>query len=327
MIQPIDYPPTPFLPLSRRRLLRRATQVAAVAATAAWWPAQSALAAMNTAPVATKGRLKLSVAQWCFETIEPKWSVEKTCQVAKQLGCKSVELVPVDQYPTVQRYGLVCALAQIDTNPDPPFLKGFNNPDYWPKVIKATEEAIENGAAYGVPNVICFTGFSARNPADPNSPRLTPEEGARNCVAGLKKVIGLAEKKNVTLCLEMLNTRDDTHPMKGHPGYQGDRLDYCLDIIKQVGSPRLKLLFDIYHVQIMEGDIIRHLRQAKDYIGHVHAAGNPGRAEIDDHQEINFPGIMRALVDLGYPAYVGLEFIPTRDRYQSLREAVAICDV
>ena len=125
----------------------------------------------------------------------------------------------------------------------------------------------------------------------------------------------------------MLNTRDDTHPMKGHPGYQGDHTDYCIDIIKRVGSPYLKLLFDIYHVQIMDGDVIRRIHQYKDYIGHVHTAGNPGRAELDDHQEIAYKPIMEALVEVGYQGYVGQEFIPTRDPLQGLREAVALCDV
>jgi hydroxypyruvate isomerase len=143
----------------------------------------------------------------------------------------------------------------------------------------------------------------------------------------MKKAARLAEKKNVTLCLEMLNSRVTNHPMKGHPGYQGDHTDYCIDILKRVGSPRLKLLFDIYHVQIMDGDIITRIRDFKDYIGHVHTAGNPGRGELDDKQEISFPAIMRALLEIGYTGFVGQEFIPTRDPHQGLREAVALCDV
>ncbi|MGE3806337.1 MAG: TIM barrel protein, partial [Gemmataceae bacterium] len=126
--------------------------------------------------------------------------------------------------------------------------------------------------------------------------------------------------------LEMLNSRVK-EDMKGHPGYQGDHTDYCIDIIKKVGSPRLKLLFDIYHVQIMDGDIIARIKQYADYIGHVHTAGNPGRAELDDKQEINYPPIMKALVAVGYQGYVGQEFIPTRDATQGLTEAVKLCDV
>ena len=144
---------------------------------------------------------------------------------------------------------------------------------------------------------------------------------------GLKKVMARAEAKKVTLCLEMLNSRETSHPMKGHPGYQGDHTDYCIDIIKQVGSPRLKLLFDVYHVQIMDGDVIRRIRQHKDLIGHIHVAGNPGRGELDDKQEINYPPIMKALLEIGYTGFVGQEFIPTGDPYKGLQQAVRLCDV
>ena len=124
-----------------------------------------------------------------------------------------------------------------------------------------------------------------------------------------------------------MNSRDDSHPMKGHPGYQGDHVDYCIDIIRRVGSPRLKLLFDVYHVQIMDGDLIRRIHQCKDHIGHVHTAGNPGRGELDDRQEINYPAVMRTLVETGYSGYVGHEFIPTRDPRQGLRQAITVCGV
>jgi hydroxypyruvate isomerase len=131
----------------------------------------------------------------------------------------------------------------------------------------------------------------------------------------------------VTVCLEQLNTRDDTHPMKGHPGYQGDHIDYVADIVKAVGSPNVKLLFDIYHVQVMDGDLIRRIKQYGELIGHVHTAGNPGRCEIDADQEINFAACMKALLDIGYSGYVGHEYIPTRDAMTGLTQAVALCDV
>jgi hydroxypyruvate isomerase len=236
-------------------------------------------------------------------------------------------LVAAQHYPTIKKYGLTCAICQIDMNPDPPFVRGYNNPDHWPKVMKATQEAIDAAAANGFPNVICFTGYSAKNPSDPKSPHIPPDEGAKNCVAGLKKVIGYAEQKNVNLCLEILNSRETSHPMKGHPGYQGDHTDYCIDIIKQVGSPRMKLLLDVYHVQIMDGDLIRRIRQHRDYIGHVHTAGCPGRGELNARQEINYRPVMEALLEIGYVGYVGQEFIPTRDPYEGLRQAVATCDV
>jgi len=185
-------------------------------------------------------------------------------------------------------------------------------------VIKATTDAIDACAPFGTKRVIAFTGMADGLPAD---------VGATNCVEGFKKVLGLAERKGVTLCLEMLNTRADDHPMKGHPGYQGDHTEYCVDIIRRVGSPNLKLLFDIYHVQIMDGDVIRRIRKHKDVIGHIHTAGNPGRGELDDAQEIQYPPIMRALLEVGYDGYVGQEFIPTRDPLEGLKQAVSLCDV
>jgi len=282
---------------------------------------------LRAAPAATRGRIKHSIVQWCFETAGSKWNIEQLCQVARDLGCLSVELIPAKEYPVVQRHGLICAIGQIDMNPDPPFVKGFNNPDHWPRVMKATRDAIDAAAAFKSPSVICFTGYSARNPDAPKSKHIAPEKGAKNCVAGFKQVVGYAEQKGVTLCLEMLNSREDTHPMKGHPGYQGDHTDYCIDIIKRVGSPRLKLLFDIYHVQVMDGDLVRRVRQLHEYIGHVHTAGNPGRGELDANQEIQFAPVMRALVEVGYTGYVGHEFIPTRDAFEGLREAITVCDV
>jgi hydroxypyruvate isomerase len=184
--------------------------------------------------------------------------------------------------------------------------------------LKATTDAIDACASFGCKNVISFTGMREGIPDD---------VGADNCVEGYKQIVGHAEKKGVTLCLEMLNSRVGTHPMKGHPGYQGDHTDYCIEIIKRVGSPNLKLLFDIYHVQIMDGDVISRIRLHRDFIGHVHTAGNPGRGELDNKQEINYPPIMEALLEIGYKGHVGQEFIPTRDPLEGLKQAVALCDV
>ncbi|MBM3881335.1 MAG: TIM barrel protein [Verrucomicrobia bacterium] len=312
--------------VNRRGLIKSGAALAAAMALGGPTGARARAAEVG-APGVRRGRIKHSIVHWCFETAGEKWTVEQTCQVAKELGCLSVELVAAEHYPTLQRHGLKCAIGQIDMNPDPPFVYGFNNPAHGPRVMKATREAIDAAAAFGVPSVICFTGYSAKDPARPNGAHWSKEQGAKNCVQGFKQIVGYAEQKGVTLCLEMLNTREDTHPMKGHPGYQGDHTDYCIDIVKRVGSPRLKLLFDVYHVQIMDGDVIRRIRQHKDYLGHVHTAGNPGRGELDDRQEINYPPIMRALVEVGYGGYVGHEFIPTRDPRQGLREAVAWCDV
>ena len=290
--------------LTRRRLLHGAASLAVAGAVGAGVGAAHAID-----PVARNKRLKQSIVRWCFEK---HWDIEQMCQQAKRLGCFSVELVDPKDWPTLKKHGLICAIA-----PSHGFEKGMNNPKYQEMCIEKMRAAIDACAAAGYPNVITFTGFREDIP---------DEVGAKNCVAGYKKIVGYAEEKKVTLCLEMLNSRV-AEEMKGHPGYQGDHTDYCMDIIKQVGSPRLKLLFDIYHVQIMDGDVIRRIRQYADYIAHVHTAGNPGRAELDDKQEINYPPIMRALVDVKYAGYIGQEFIPTREPATGLEEAVALCDV
>lgn len=257
----------------------------------------------------SKGKLKQSVARWCFEK---HWTLEKTCQVARQLGCSSVELVPPESWGVLKEHGLICALASSHG-----FEKGMNNPAYQGDCIAKMRASIDACAAAGFPNAITFTGFREG---------VADDAGLVNCVKGYKQIVGYAEKNKVNLCLEMLNSRV-SEEMKGHPGYQGDHTDYVMQIIKQVGSPRLKLLFDVYHVQIMDGDLIARLRECRDYIGHVHVAGCPGRGEIDDSQEINYPAVMRALVDVGYGGYVGQEFVPTGDPLSSLRQAVEICTV
>lgn len=259
---------------------------------------------------ANKGRIKQSICHWCFRET---WSVEQLAAVAKQLGCASVELVEPKYWPLLKQMGLTCAISSSHG-----FTKGMNNPAHWDLCFEILRKRIDDASAMGVPNVITFTGMRENIPDD---------VGLKNCVEGYKKIIGYAEEKKVTLCLEMLNSRDSSHPMKGHPGYQGDHTEYCIDIIKQVGSPRLKLLFDIYHVQIMDGDVIRRIRQHKEYLGHIHTAGTPGRCELDAKQEIHYGAIMQALVDVGYTGYVGHEFIPTREPLQGLKEAVAVCDV
>jgi len=273
-----------------------------------------------------KGHINHSVVFWCFNIAGDHWDIERTCRVATQLGVKSIELSGPETWPTIRKHGLTIALAP-NGMPDAPFMKGFNNPRYHGQVIAATTKMIDACADAGVPSVIAFTGYKYRDADDPTSGEISLEEGAANCVQGLKEIAGHAEKKGVTICLEHLNTRDDTHPMKGHPGYQGDDVDVVAGIVRRVGSERVKLLFDVYHVQVMNGDLIRRLEECKDVIGHVHTAGNPGRGELDEHQEINFPAVMRKLVAIGYQGYVGHEFIPTRDPLAGLRQAVDACDV
>lgn len=259
-----------------------------------------------------KGRIHHSVVSWCFASHWP--DMDDFCQKAKSAGCESLELVDPKHWPTLKKHGLKCAISSSHG-----FAKGLNHPPHQAECLAKLRERIDLSADFGCPTVITFTGMRSAEPDD--------AVGAKNCVEALKQIAGYAEEKKVTLALEMLNSRDDSHPMKGHPGYQGDHCDYCIDILKKVGSPRVKLLFDIYHVQIMDGDVIRRIRQHADYLAHIHTAGNPGRGELDQAQEINYPAIMQALVDVGYQGYVGHEFIPTRDPMAGLKEAIAWCDV
>ena len=273
-----------------------------------------------------KGNINHSIVFWCFNVAGEKWDMDRTCEVARQLGVTSIELSAPDTWPTIKKHGLTSAIVP-NGMPGAPFMRGLNNPRYHAEVLARTGEMIDAAAEAGFPAVIAFTGYKWRDADDPTSGEISLEEGADNCVKALKELAPHAEKRGVTICLEHLNTRDDSHPMKGHPGYQGDDVDYVAGILRRVGSERVKMLFDIYHVQIMNGDVIRRIEQCKDVIGHVHTAGNPGRAELDDNQEILYPPIMRKLVEIGYAGYVGQEFIPTRDPLAGLKQAVELCDV
>ncbi|MCH7558992.1 MAG: TIM barrel protein [Planctomycetes bacterium] len=294
--------------ISRRSMLQMAAGTGAAGA-AALGLGSCATIGEPSKQRATKGRIKQSIVYWCFQKY---WDIEQICLTARHLGCKSVELVEPRLWPTLRKYNLVCAILGSHG-----FEKGMNNPEYHDMCIERLRDSIDDCSAYGFPNVITFTGFRENIPDD---------VGITNCVNGYKKIIRYAERKKVNLCLEMLNSRVTTE-MQGHPGYQGDHIDYCMEIIKKVGSPRMKLLFDIYHVQVMDGDIISRIRQYKDYIGHYHTAGNPGRCEIGDKQEINYKPIMKEIVRTGYTGYVGQEFIPTGKPFKGLKEAVILCDV
>lgn len=272
------------------------------------------------------GRVNHSIAYWCFNARGEQWSAEKVCEVTAALGAKSVELMAPEDWHLLKRHNLVCGLAP-NGMPGAPFMRGFNNAAFHDEVIERTGKTIDQCADAKYPNVIAFVGYKWVNPDDPKSGTISTDDAFKNCVAGLKKLARHAEAKGVTVCLEHLNTRDGTDPMKGHPGYQGDDLDFVAGVVRAVGSPRVKLLFDIYHVQLMHGDIIRRLEAAKDIIGHVHTAGAPGRGELDENQEVNFGAVLRALVATGFTGYVGHEFIPTRDPLAGLKQAIAVCDV
>jgi hydroxypyruvate isomerase len=253
-------------------------------------------------------RIQQSVIHWCFKPMTPPELADN----AAAMGMKSVELVTPEYWPKLKELGLVCAIA-----PSHGFAKGFAHKEEHEECLKILRERIDECAAAGFPNVITFSGFRRG---------ISDEEGMRNMVEGLKQVAGQAEKKKVNVCIEVLNSRVNI-TMKGHPDYFCDRLERGIEVCKQIGSERVKLLFDIYHIQIMEGDLISRIREFHPYVAHYHTAGNPGRCEIDEAQEINYPAVMKAILETGYKGYVGQEFIPTRDPMKSLNEAVKICDV
>src|SRR4051812_29614531 len=211
-----------------------------------------------------KGNIKHSVCAWCFTARGEKWSLDKVCEVTKSLGLTSVELIGIEDFPTLKKHGLTCAIASNGMG----FPRGFNNLAHRDELVAKTKAAIDASAEAKVPSVIGFVGMRWNKPLDDKSGAISTDDAFKNCVEGLKLVVGHAEKAGINLCIEHLNSRDGTDPMRGHPGYQGDDLDWVVSIIKKVGSPRLKLLFDIYHVQIMHGDVIRRIDENKDVIGH-----------------------------------------------------------
>ena len=256
-----------------------------------------------------KGRIRQSVVPWCFNPMP----IEDLARAAAAMGMQSVELCPPEHWPMLKKHGLTCAIASSHG-----FERGWNNKANWDFCRERITKSIEAAGDFGCKNVITFSGMLGD---------LDEEEGKRNTIEGLKTVVGLAEKRKVNLAIEMLNTRVDV-TMKGHPGYQCDSIEWAVDVCDAIGSDRVKILFDIYHVQIMQGDVITRIRQYKDYISHYHTAGVPGRNELDDRQEVNYPAIMRAIVETGYDGYVGQEFIPTwSDKVAALRHAAKLCDV
>jgi hydroxypyruvate isomerase len=256
------------------------------------------------------GRIKQSVYTWCFKPMPE----EELILACRRMGITAIDARP-ECYPLLKKHGMKLPMVWVHGLDTGPF-----SPDNITFCVEKLREGIDLAVQCDCSQVITYTGMREKGVSD--------EQGAQNCVDCWKEVIGYAEKKGVTLCLEHLNSRDETHPMKGHPGYFGDDVELCIDLIKRVDSPNMKLLFDIYHVQVMNGDVIRRLRQHKDYIGHYHTAGVPGRGELDDTQEINYPAVMRAILETGFTGYVSQEFIPTwPDKLAALRHAVKLCDV
>jgi hydroxypyruvate isomerase len=257
------------------------------------------------------GRIRQSVMGWCFNPM-PAVELARHC---REIGLEAIEGIGAEHYPAVRKLGLKISLVSSHG-----FARGPFNRDNHEFCLTKLRASIDLAVEHQCENVITFTGMREKGISD--------EQGAKNCVECWKQVIAYAEEKKINVCLEHLNSRDSSHPMKGHPGYFGDDVDFCVELIRRVDSPRMKLLFDIYHVQIMNGDVIRRIGQYKEVIAHYHTAGNPGRAELDATQEINYPAVMQAILATGYRGFVAQEFIPTwPDKIESLRHAAKVCDV
>ena len=252
-----------------------------------------------------KGNINHSACRWCYSSIP----IEELCAAGKQMGLKGIDLVGPKDWPVLEKYGLtssMCNGAEIN------LVDGWNNPEFHPQLIKNYLDMIPLVAKAGYKNLICFSG-SRRGIDD--------ETGWEHCASGLKQVLSVAEQSGVTLVMELLNSKVD------HKDYQCDHSDWGVELCKRVGSENFKLLYDIYHMQIDEGDVISTIKTKHQYFAHYHTGGVPGRNEIDESQELFYPAIMRAIVKTGYKGYVAQEFIPKRDKLTSLRESIRICDV
>lgn len=257
-------------------------------------------------PLPLKGNIHHSVCQWCYSTIP----LEDLAKSAKEMGLESVELLKPDEWAVVQKHGLTCAMAYASSLG---LTKGFNDPSLHEQLLKDYSTNIPKAADAGLKKVICFSG---------NANGLTSEQGLENCAKGLAPVLKVAARYNIIVCMELLNSKVN------HPDQQCDHTEWGVKLCEKIGSDSFKLLYDIYHMQIMEGDVIATITKYSKYIAHYHTGGVPGRHEIDERQELYYPAIMRTILKTGYQGYVAQEFIPSEtDKLASLRQGVTICDV
>lgn len=289
----------------KRRNFLQTTALSALGA-AAVIPAKTwANAPVKSTREPLKNNINHSVCQWCFGDMP--W--DDLLQALVEMGVKAVDLAGPEHWPTLQKYGVHCSMcngAEISLT------KGWNNPKYHDQLVENYTKMIPLVAEAGYSNLICFSG---------NREGMSDTQGLAHCVTGLRKVLPLAEKHGVTLQMELFNQQD-------HPDYMCDHSDWGVDLCIALGSPNFKLLFDIYHMQIQEGDIIRRIRENHQYFGHYHTAGVPGRHEIDETQELNYPAIMNEILKTGYTGYVAQEYIPSREpRLEVLYESIKRCDV
>ena len=285
---------------------RDAVKTVAMGASAAFVPLATTVNQETLTTNNLKGNINHSVCSWCY----PDLSLEELCRLAKDIGLVGIDLIGPEGWPTLKKHGLIstmCNGAELSLT------EGFNHKKHHAQLIKNYTKQIELVAKAGYTNLICFSG---------NRNGMDDETGLQNCVEGLQKLLPLAEEKGVVLQMELFNSKVD------HPDYMCDNTQWGIELCKRLNSPNFKLLYDIYHMQIEEGDIIRTIKENHQYFGHYHTAGVPGRHEIEENQELFYPAIMKAIVATGYKGYVAQEFIPTRkDPTLSLRKAVALCDV
>jgi hydroxypyruvate isomerase len=265
----------------------------------------SAIGAAFVDGVVKNGRLKQSVSRWPYQKIP----LSEFCRAVAEMGLTAVDLLEEPEWTFARQHGLVCSMGYAGGGS---IRDGLNVTANHDAIVRNFERTIPRAAAMGVPNVITFFG---------NRRGMSDEVATANCIAGLNRVKQIAEDHGVTICVELLNSKVN------HPDYQGDRTAFGAAIVKAVGSPRVKLLYDIYHMQIMEGDLVRTITDHQDLIAHYHTGGVPGRHELDATQEINWPAVCKAIVATGFRGYLAHEFVPTRDPLTSLREAVVLCDV
>jgi hydroxypyruvate isomerase len=295
--------------VSRRAVLGRLAVAAGALASQGLGAALASPAVPSASLAPTAGRLKQSVCRWPYNHIP----LPEFCRRAKQIGLAAIDLLQMDEWPVAQDAGLDVSMGYASRREK--FIEtGFNDPANHPLLIEELEIAIPIAARAHVPNVIAM--FGNRNP------QIEESAAVANCIAGLSKIAPLAAEQRVTICVELLNSKVD------HAGYQGDHTAFGVAVVEGVNSPHVKLLYDIYHMQIMEGDVIRTIRDKIKWIGHFHTGGVPGRHEINDSQELNYRAIAVAIADLNYQGYVAHEFVPTRpDPFASLAEALRICAV
>ena len=265
----------------------------------------SALAAQPAGKVVVRGRIRQSVSRWCYSKIP----MPEFCRAVAAMGLTAIDLLEEPEWSVVRDQGLICSMGYGGGGS---IRDGLNNPANHDRIVANLIEAMPKAKAQGVPNLITFFG---------NRLGRSDREAIDNCVNALNRIKGPAEQHGITICIELLNSKVD------HKDYQGDRTPFGVEVVSAVNSPRVKLLYDIYHMQIMEGDVIRTIRAHHPHIAHYHTGGVPGRHELDDTQELQWASVCRAIVDTGFTGFLAHEFVPTRDPLTSLREAVTLCDV